>query len=183
MEPGSRGGSAGAEGGHDLAATFAYAIEDLQVAKILETQDGGGPMSPEKVCLHFPHFMQLVRPLCLCDLLVGLFVDSRCRCERRLHRACRVHAHPCVLTDHRVQDPTRSLPRPVDKGIYLGFCCNARRARSPEGHWKRGSAWRNAGRYACVCVHAWAFLNGVFPPLLVRCFMSGLCRLDPSSVD
>lgn len=115
--------------------------------------------------------MQLVRPLCLCDLSVGLFVDSRCRCERRLHRACRVHAHPCVLTDHRVQDPTRSLPRRVDKGIYLGFCCNDGRARPPEGHSKRGSAWRNAGRYACVCVHAWAFLNGVFPP----CWCAASC--------
>ena len=133
-------------------------------------------MSPEKVCLHFPHYMQLVRPLCSCDLLVGLFVDSRCRCERRLHRACRVHAHPCVLTDHRVQDQTRSLPRPVDKGIYLEFGCNDRRAQFPEGHGRRGSSWRNAGRYARVCVHAWALFGVCVPPC--RCAPSCLACAD-----
>ena len=156
MEAEPRGGSAGAEGGDVLAATFARAIEDLRAAKTLDTQDGGGPMPPEKVCLHLPHYMQLVRPLCLCALLVGLFVDSRCRCERCLHRACRVHAHPylCVLTDQRVQDRTRSLPRRGDKGINLEFGCNDGRAQIPEGHGRGGSAWRNAGRYACVCVCA-----------------------------
>ena len=121
MEPGSRGGSAGAEGGgHDLAGTFARAIDDLKRAKIL-AQASGGPMSAEKVCLHLRPYMHMIRPLCLSDLGVGLFVDSRCRCVRRLHTACRVHAHPCVLTGHRLQDQTPSLPRRGDKGFNLEF--------------------------------------------------------------
>ena len=55
MEAGSRGGSAGAEGENGLAATFASTIEDLRAAKMSETQDGGCPVAPEKVWLHFPH--------------------------------------------------------------------------------------------------------------------------------
>ena len=49
MEPGFAAPSAGAEEGHGLADAFDSVIRDLRSSKQLSTQDGGGPISPNKV--------------------------------------------------------------------------------------------------------------------------------------
>ena len=67
METGSRGGSAGAEGENGLAATFASTI--VQLRAMSNTRDGGCPVAPEQVWLHFPPLDGLGSPallMCVC---------------------------------------------------------------------------------------------------------------------